>query len=529
MDDDDGIKFRQILLAIDENLGKEDVDAMKFLCSDFISTKHLEGVETAQDIFQLLINRNLLSKEDTFIVAELLYRIKCHFLLQKIGYTQQKVEHNLFHIRNVSEYRQMLYEISEGFTEENVKTAMFLLREHLPKKQSIASGLELLTSLEKQDLLAEDKLAILEKICNKVSPELRNKVDKFKERSASDKESKGIENSSLPGFQDASFGNVSLWEHPFLYPVKKPVDSYSEEFGSLREHGEIFSSLPANQDVKAGITSGPSEQPIGNEKSKCASEASTCYKMDGLNRGSCLIFNNVHFEGGLSQRRGSQKDAEELESVFRWLGLDVIKYNDTTSIEMENHLKQWQSFENWKDMDCLVCCILSHGESGKIYGTDGNLIPIRTIMSYFTAKQCPQLAKKPKLFFIQACQGEKTQQPVYLETDDEYGIHLKEDAQSSGSFPLQQMISSIPEEADFLLGMATVDGYLSFRHVHQGTWYIQALCDKLRTLVPRGEDILSILTEVNADVSRRADAQGQKKQMPQPAYTLRKKLIFPIP
>lgn len=45
----------------------------------------------------------------------------------------------------------------------------------------------------------------------------------------------------------------------------------------------------------------------------------------------------------------------------------------------------------------------------------------------------------------------------------------------------------------------------------------------------RGEDILSILTEVNEDVGRRVDRLGTKKQMPQPAYTLRRKFIFPIP
>lgn len=45
----------------------------------------------------------------------------------------------------------------------------------------------------------------------------------------------------------------------------------------------------------------------------------------------------------------------------------------------------------------------------------------------------------------------------------------------------------------------------------------------------RGEDILSILTQVNEDVARRVSPSGTKKQMPQPAYTLRKKIIFPIP
>lgn len=45
----------------------------------------------------------------------------------------------------------------------------------------------------------------------------------------------------------------------------------------------------------------------------------------------------------------------------------------------------------------------------------------------------------------------------------------------------------------------------------------------------RQQDILSILTAVNCDVSQRADSTGKKKQMPQPAFTLRKKLVFPVP
>lgn len=143
-------------------------------------------------------------------------------------------------------------------------------------------------------------------------------------------------------------------------------------------------------------------------------------------------------------------------------------------------------------------------------------------MSHFSARQCPQLAAKPKLFFIQACQGNKIQHSVYVDTD----------AQTPDLSSMQERYSlfeSIPEDADFLLSMATVDGYVSFRHIEEGSWYIQALCSKLQLLVPRGEDILSILTEVNKDVASRVSPSGTKKQMPQPAYTLTKKFIFPIP
>ncbi|XP_063174066.1 caspase-10 [Candoia aspera] len=524
MADNGNVIFRQQLLSIDENLGKEDVEDLKFLCSDFIPLKKLETVKSAQDIFQLLISKDLLNRDDTFLIAELLYMMKCNFLLQKLAYTKEIVQQHLPKRGRVSGYRQMLYEIAEELTKDNVKDAAFLLRDHLPKKQSTMSALELLTSLEKKSLLMESDLSILEKICQKIAPQLQKKIVMYKQTKVPYQGIKETVPSPFCGFNKPTFG-TTLLQDPLL--PKNHELPCTEEFGSLEEHIRNFHSLAENQVVKAEPIFDPSGPSLKQAVRK--NEAAAEYKMDGQCRGYCLIINNVNFEGGLRRRNGSEKDAMELKHVFTWLGFKVEKYDNQTSIEIEKLLQDWQTSENWKDSDCLICCILSHGVSGKIYGTDACLIPIRTIMSYFTANQCPLLAQKPKLFFIQACQGGKAQQPVYLQADSNNSISLEPDAQSSGFVSSHQLTSSIPAEADFLLGMATVDGYLSFRHVHQGTWYIQALCNKLQLLVPRGEDILSILTEVNEEVSKRADVQGLKKQMPQPAYTLRKKLIFPVP
>ncbi|XP_010017544.1 PREDICTED: caspase-10 [Nestor notabilis] len=463
MDDDVSLKFRQQLLLIDENLVSEDVAALKFLCTDFLPFRKLERVKSAVDIFQLLMAEEYLNEKDTFLLAELLYIIKCHSLLKELGYTKGKVEECLHEKGKVPPYRQMLYELSENVTNEMLKDIVFLLKNSLPKRQIILSALELLILLEKQGLLTENNVQILEEIFMNVSPNLLEIVNCYKR--AKDNKAACL----TRGFSEMN--------------LEPPGELSNEE----------------------------------NESKKMAS-----YKMDGPHRGFCLVINNVIFSKSLSERKGSSKDAEELERVFTWLGLDVRTYTDLTTQEIKELLRTWQHLEDHKDRDCFICCILSHGESGAVYGRDEELISIRTIMSHFTAKQCPQLAEKPKLFFIQACQGKEVQCAVSVQAD----------AQIPDSFSMQQSISpseSIPEEADFLLGMATIDGYVSFRHVHQGAWYIQALCSKLQLLVPRGEDILSILTEVNEDVGRRVDRLGTKKQMPQPAYTLRRKLIFPVP
>ncbi|KAM6079972.1 caspase-10 isoform 1-T1 [Theristicus caerulescens] len=505
MEDDVSLKFRRQLLLIDENLVAEDVAALKFLCTDLLPFKKLERVKSALDIFQLLMAEEYLNEEDTFLLAELLYRIKCHSLLKKLGYTKEKVQECLHEKGRVSPYRQMLYELSENITNEMLKDIIFLLQNWLPKRRITLSALELLILLEKQGLLTENNVQMLEGVCMKVSPDLLETINCYKR------------------------AKVSLPQQENTLPVKESSLSHTGDirvFASPQETSIKSVGSNTNDNKAANLTQGFSEmnlelpgefRNVENESKKM-----TSYKMDGPHRGFCLVINNVSFDGSLQERKGSCKDAGELERVFTWLGLDVRTYKNLTSLQIKDVMQTWQRLEDHKDRDCFICCILSHGESGAIYGKDEELVSIRMIMSHFTAKQCPQLAEKPKLFFIQACQGKEIQRPVYVEAD----------AQIPDLPSMQQSVSpseSIPEEADFLLGMATIDGYVSFRHIEQGAWYIQALCSKLQLLVPRGEDILSILTEVNEDVGRRVDRWGTKKQMPQPAYTLRRKFIFPIP
>lgn len=105
MEDDVSLKFRQQLLLIDENLVAEDVAALKFLCIGLLPFRKLENVKSAVDIFQLLMAEEYLNEEDTFLLAELLYRIKCHSLLKKLGYTKEKVQECLHEKGRVSPYR----------------------------------------------------------------------------------------------------------------------------------------------------------------------------------------------------------------------------------------------------------------------------------------------------------------------------------------------------------------------------------------------------------------------------------------
>lgn len=127
--------------------------------------------------------------------------------------------------------------------------------------------------------------------------------------------------------------------------------------------------------------------------------------------------------------------------------------------------------------DCVVCCVLSHGVEGSVYGVDGSTVKISDLTDLFNGLNCPSLVGKPKLFFIQACQGNHEQQAVFIESDSSaYSFHWTDAIKAK---------QGIPNSADFLLGMATVPFHVSFRERTNGTWFIQSLCQNLVQMVPR--------------------------------------------
>lgn len=48
----------------------------------------------------------------------------------------------------------------------------------------------------------------------------------------------------------------------------------------------------------------------------------------------------------------------------------------------------------------FACVLLSHGDEGMIYGTDG-VEKFEDLTKYFKGDRCKSLVGKPKLFFIQ--------------------------------------------------------------------------------------------------------------------------------
>uniref|UniRef100_A0A8C4WYB9 Caspase-6 n=2 Tax=Eptatretus burgeri TaxID=7764 RepID=A0A8C4WYB9_EPTBU len=249
------------------------------------------------------------------------------------------------------------------------------------------------------------------------------------------------------------------------------------------------------------------------------------YNMKRARRGIALIFNHENFfwQLCLNQRRGTAADGRNLQKWLTYLGFEVMLHNDKTVSEFKELIAQ-AALADHSDADCFICVVMTHGEPGKLFARDG-AIEMEELLQPFRGNVCKTLAGKPKIFIIQACRGEKHDEPVPVDEVDsiqgetnkveiDYGIR-----------------TYIPSAADFLMCYSVAEGFFSHRETINGSWYIQ---DLVKVIQEHGTELefLEILTLVNRMVAARTIDRAEfahmlgKKQIPCFASMLTRKLYF---
>ncbi|XP_047673283.1 caspase-7 isoform X1 [Tachysurus fulvidraco] len=277
----------------------------------------------------------------------------------------------------------------------------------------------------------------------------------------------------------------------------------------------LFGGSKKNKDEKVSEKESSSEHRYRIVSPMCQ------YIMNHKRVGKCVIINNKNFndDTGMNVRNGTDRDAGELFKCFKNLGFEVCIYNDQSCEKMTKILKK-VSEEDHTDSSCFACILLSHGEEGMIYGTDGAM-PIKDITFLFRGDMCKSLVGKPKLFFIQACRGSEFDDGIQTDSGTPHDV-LETDASPR---------HKIPVEADFLFAYSTVPGYYSWRNPGRGSWFVQALCNVLNESGKQLE-ILQILTRVNYMVANNFESWSEdssfseKKQIPCVVSMLTKELYF---
>ena len=191
------------------------------------------------------------------------------------------------------------------------------------------------------------------------------------------------------------------------------------------------------------------------------------YKMTSQTRGMALIIDNEEFET-LPPRRGSQVDTDCLSRLFQQLGFWVVIKKNLRKISFEYELLSFATDNIHHQMDMTIVCILSHGEDGVIICTDGQKVPIETILAKFNNRNAPPLKGKPKYLLFQACRGLKIDPGV--ETDGP-AEEIMEDKLFNHTRPHIEAVSPVdninvgrdPSFEDIFVSFATIPTYVAYR------------------------------------------------------------------
>lgn len=119
--------------------------------------------------------------------------------------------------------------------------------------------------------------------------------------------------------------------------------------------------------------------------------------MDKTPHGIALIINNEQFLEH-DKREGTAIDERNLIHLFRYLNYTVEVHRNLGSEGMWTIMKEMAKRDHGK-YDSFVCCVLSHGKDGHVFGTNSVMVPLNELTTTMDAKHCPTLTGKPKLFF----------------------------------------------------------------------------------------------------------------------------------
>ena len=258
------------------------------------------------------------------------------------------------------------------------------------------------------------------------------------------------------------------------------------------------------------------------------------YDMKKNPHGVALLIHNARFHDVCADRAGTDGDVESMAAQLRALKYHVVSLQDLTGDEIKAACSVISGKCRFEDLpvgtreqlarkglyngsvrveatdDSFLCCLVSYGALGKIYGADGGAVDLSQIAQYFGSRNCPCLGGKPKVFIVQG-----SLQTAIGKTEE----HME-----------RADVSALIDESDFLFSYSVYPGTPSYRA--NDAWYLTHLCKALKNGLAKHSDLHAMLAEAHRTVQEPINFLQQKgaveyvKQCPLRVDTLRYKIYF---
>ncbi|KAF7996213.1 hypothetical protein HCN44_001845 [Aphidius gifuensis] len=327
--------------------------------------------------------------------------------------------------------------------------------------------------------------------------------------------------------------NDILESHAFYWLSKKYITISSDgscDLSKIHKHMKTIGlfDTPIYHDMEKYVKSLDKnvneEQKIINKQEKIIQIEKEKKKI--ITNAYVVIINEINFptNSEYETRYGSNVDADDLRKTFTGMGYTVVQYNDQTEEEI------YDIFDNLKNVvnssnDCIIVCLLSHGFKGGFLSHDAKEIDIETIEKKIC---CDSFVDKLKILIIQACQGENTGRAI---PGADETTTIVTDCRNT-RFLKNQKTESVSKYTEFFKFSATINDFVSMRDTQHGSWFINAICEVLRSPKEKEISIEKWTRLVQENVQEKRGKLPNKNfdaaQVPHSDYRLKKKYVFPL-
>ncbi|XP_061554252.1 caspase-7-like isoform X1 [Phycodurus eques] len=217
-----------------------------------------------------------------------------------------------------------------------------------------------------------------------------------------------------------------------------------------------------------------------------------------------VLVSVANFELGvpLGARHGAKEDTRRLHRVLSKLDFQVDIHQDLNSHEI---YRLFRKESRRPASECFLAVLSSHGGDGCVLGADGAPVWLSRVFAYFDRADMERMAK---VFLIQACRGDATDDGVAADTVDSCG----ERDEGGASHDV-----SVPVPVNSAVMYATVAGYVAFMH-RKGSVFLQTFCSLLEDEDHTGMELMRLMTRLSHRVAFTFRAKGRefggKKEMP---------------
>ncbi|XP_047449343.1 caspase a-like [Mugil cephalus] len=229
-----------------------------------------------------------------------------------------------------------------------------------------------------------------------------------------------------------------------------------------------------------------------------------------------LLITNIKFKEEKRNRKGAEKDEENMEKLLSALGYEVVRHTNLTAKEIDEALIKFSKHPKLKETDSVVVVLMSHGKLGAVLGVDSTEeqpddFPIDKIYKHLGSEKCPALLNKPKVIIIQACRGE-CRGSVIVEDSAKQAVVCDDVNQPGPSDDdmEEDTVRCVHKEKDFVSLLSSTPDTVSYRQTENGSFLIQYIVEVFNTYA-HTDDIEELFRKV---MQRFEDfASGNRRQM----------------